>query len=189
MRKLSSVVLLAAALFLSAPAAAQNAAAPPAGSAQAVAQRALTALATRNADAFTRESHPQELAMFRARMLPGIQQAMNTAQKDQVLTVFAPARTFAEIEKLPADRLFTRYLQGAMNQMSATKLQITNTVLGQVAEGDSLAHVVYRQRIVAGTNPPASNVALLSLRRSPGGWKVIIEAGMMGTPGAQPPAR
>lgn len=174
------VLLLVAGL----PLAAQRQAAP-AGSARAVAQRTLAALSARNADAFAREASPQDLAAFRAQLLPGVQKALSGDQKAQALAMFAPARSYAEIEKIPAERLFALYLGAVMKRVGAAgPLQVENTILGEVPEADSLVHVVYRQRVRSGASS-SNNVALLSLRRTPGGWKVVLEAGQLGMGGPQ----
>ncbi|MBA2626667.1 MAG: hypothetical protein H0U85_01505 [Gemmatimonadales bacterium] len=179
------LALVVASVLIASPAAAQRTDAP-AGSARAVAQRALAALAARDAANFAREAHPQDLAVFRGRMLPGIREAMNGQQKPQVLATFAPAKTYAEIEKLPAERLFVMYLQSAMNRVAKPdQLKISNVIIGEVTEGDTVSHVVYRQRVVLGKNPPASNVTLISLRRTPGGWKLTLDATLMGGTPAQ----
>lgn len=185
-RSLTGIVVLAA--VLAAPVSAQRAAPP--GSARAVAQRTLAALAGRNADGFAREASPQDLAAFRAQLLPNLKQAMDGKQRAEVLAMFAPAKSYEEIEKIPSERLFALYLGAVMKRVaSAGPLQIQNTILGEVAEGDSLTHVVYRQRVKSGASS-ANNVMLLSLRRTPGGWKVVLEAGQLGM-GAPPqgPAR
>lgn len=186
-RSLAGLVVLG--LALAAPVSAQRATASP-GSATAVAQRTLAALAARNADGFAREASPQDLAAFRAQLLPNLKQAMDGKQRPEVLAMFAPAKSYEEIEKIPAERLFALYLGAVMKRVaSAGPLQIQNTILGQVSEGDSLVHVVYRQRVKSGSSS-ANNVTLLSLRRTPGGWKVVLEAGQLGMGGPQPgPAR
>jgi hypothetical protein len=154
--------------------------AAPAGSARAVAQRALSALATQDAAAFAREASPQDLAAFRTQFLPTAKKAFDGQQREQVLAMFPPAKTYADIEKLPPERLFSQYLQGVMARMAANgPLQVSNSILGEVAEADSMTHIVYRQRVAAGTDR-ANNVAILSLRRTPGGWKVVLQGGQLG---------
>ncbi len=154
--------------------------APAAGTARAVAQRTLTALAARNAEGFAREASPQDLAAFRAQLLANVQQALGTPQRAQALAMFAPAKSFEDIQKIPAERLFAIYLQTVMNRVAAAgPMTMTNTILGEVTEGDSLSHIVYRQHIASGTSK-ADNVSLVSLRRTPGGWKVTLEAGQLG---------
>ena len=176
-------------LAFAAPASAQRASAAP-GSARAVAERTLGALAARSPDGFAREASPQDLAAFRAQLLPNLKKAMDGKQRPEVLAMFAPAKSYEDIEKIPAERLFALYLGAVMKRVaSAGPLQVQNTILGQVPEGDSLMHIVYRQRVKSGASS-ANNVAILSLRRTPGGWKVILEAGQFGM-GGQPqgPAR
>jgi hypothetical protein len=179
-RSLTGIVVLG--LALAATVSAQRGSAPP-GSAKAVAQRTLAALAARNPDGFAREASPQDLAAFRAQLLRNLKQAMDGKQRPEVLAMFAPAKSYEEIEKIPAERLFALYLGAVMKRVaSAGPLQIQNTILGEVPEGDSLVHVIYRQRVKSGASS-ANNVTLLSLRRTPGGWKVVLEAGQLGMGG------
>jgi hypothetical protein len=183
LRSLAGAFMILAAAAV--PLAAQRQTAAP-GSARAVAQRTLAALSARNADAFAREASPQDLASFRAQLLPGVQKALTGEQKAQALAMFAPARSYQEIEKIPAERLFALYLNAVMKRVGAAgPLRVENTILGEVPEADSLVHVVYRQRVRSGASS-TNNVALLSLRRTPGGWKVVLEAGQLGMGG--PPA-
>jgi len=186
-RSLAGLVVVS--LALAAPVSAQRATAAP-GSARAVALRTLTALAARNADGFAREASPQDLAAFRAQLLPNLKQAIEGKQRAEALAMFAPAKSYEEIEKIPPERLFALYLGAVMKRVaSAGPLDVQNTILGEVPEGDSLVHVVYRQRVRSGASS-ANNVAILSLRRTPGGWKVVLEAGQLGM-GSSPsgPAR
>ena len=167
------------------PLLAQRQATAAPGSPRAVAQRTLAAQAARNPEAFAREVSPQDLAAFRAQLLPGIQKALAGENRAKALAMFAPAKTYAEIEKLPAERVYALYLGAVMKRVgSAGPLQVTNTLLGEVAEGDSLVHVVYRQR-VRSSSSGANNVAVLTLRRTPGGWKVVLDAGQAGMSGPQ----
>src|SRR6476469_2057104 len=106
------VLLLVAGMHL----AAQRQAAPP-GSARAVAQRTIVALSARSAATSAREASPQELAAVRAQLLPGVQKAMSGDQKAQALAMFAPARSYAEIEKIPAERLFALYRGAVMKRV------------------------------------------------------------------------
>jgi len=46
-------------------------------------------------------------------------------------------------------------------------------VLGEVAEGDTLSHVVYRARLTQGANQRV-DMAVLTLKKSPGGWKIFL---------------
>lgn len=182
-RQLAAAVSVA--LLTASPLVAQRQAPAAPGSPRAVAQRTLAAQAARNAEAFAREVNPQDLAVFRAQLLPTIQKALAGEKRAQALAMFAPAKTYAEIQKLPAERVYALYLGAVMRRVgSAGPLQVTNTILGEVPEGDSLVHVVYRQRVRSGSSG-ANNVAVLTLRRTPGGWKVVLDAGQAGMGGPQ----
>ncbi len=153
-----------------APLAAQGAAP---GSARAVALRSLAAQAAHNPSAFVRDIDPADLAAFRLQLLPSLKEMLAGQQQQQALRIFAPAKTYADIEKLSVDRLYAMYIKGAWDQ-APSGLVFTNTILGEVPEGSDLSHLVYRQRVRAGERE-ATSVTLMNLRRTPGGWKVQLE--------------
>ena len=183
----ASPLILAAALVIgAAPLHAQRAAparpapvrapapAQAAGSPRAVAQRVLNALSSRDAAAFARDVHPQEMANFREGLLPMLRQAAAANKQAEVVRFFPGAKSVAEIEKLSVERFFIGYLQGVFQRMEAAgNVRLTNTVLGEVAEGDTLSHIVYRARITQGRNERV-DMAVLTLKKSPGGWKIFL---------------
>ena len=69
-----------------------------------------------------------------------------------------------------------------MRIWSIVDSDITNSVIGEVLEGDALAHIVYRARI-ASPKESVANVTVLSLRRSPGGWKALLDGDLQGLAG------
>ena len=157
-----------------APAPARRAVAPAAGSPRIVAQRVLNALSGRDAAAFARDVHPQEMVNFRNGLLPMIRQAAAANKQAEVVRFFPGAKSVTDIEKLSVDRFFIGYLQGVFQRMEAAgNVRLVNTVLGEVAEGDTLTHVVYRARIIQGANERI-DMAVLTLKRSPGGWKIFL---------------
>ena len=158
-----------------------------AGSPRVVAQRVLNALSARDAVAFARDVHPQEMVTFRNGLLPMIRQAAAANKQADVVRFFPGTKSVGEIEKLSVERFFVGYLQGVFQRMEAAgNVRLTNTVLGDVAEGDSLSHIVYRARITQGPNERV-DMAVLTLKRSPGGWKIFLPGDFtaMGRAGGQ----
>jgi len=154
------------------PSAPSSAQAP--GSPRAVAQRVLNALGNRDAAAFARDVHPQEMANFREGLLPMLRQAAAANKQAEVVRFFPGTKSVADIEKLSVERFFIGYLQGVFQRMEAAgNVRLTNTVLGEVAEGDTLSHVVYRARLTQGANQRV-DMAVLTLKKSPGGWKIFL---------------
>ena len=179
---------ITALLVVSATAAqAQQARLPP-GSARAVAERVLGALSRKDAAAFARDVHPEAVAGFRLNVIQVLEQSPTPEQRTQGLQFFGGARSLEEFKRVPADQVFVAYMRRVFEQMSAAgNLQVTNTLLGEVPEGGNTAHVVYRARVTAGRDS-ATNIAVLSLRRSPGGWKALLSGDLQALNGPRPPA-
>jgi len=158
-----------------------------AGSPRAVAERVLASLARKDADAFTRDVHPEALAAFRTNVVRILEQSATPDQRAQGLKFFGGARSVDELKKMPAERVFVSYMRGVFGRMpSAPGLRITNSVIGEVLEGDALAHIVYRSR-VASAKESVANVTVLSLRRTPGGWKALLDGDLQGLAGPRTP--
>ena len=103
-----------------------------------------------------------------------LRQAAAANKQAEVVRFFPGAKSVAEIEKLSVERFFIGYLQGVFQRMEAAgNVRLTNTVLGEVAEGDTLSHIVYRARITQGRNERV-DMAVLTLKKSPGGWKIFL---------------
>ena len=156
-----------------------------AGSPRAVAERVLASLARKDADAFTADVHPEALVAFRSNVVRILEQSATPDQRAQGLQFFGGAKSIDELRKLPADRVFSAYMRGVFARMSARgPVQVTNSIVGEVAEGESLVHVVYRARVTQG-GQSVVNVAVLTLRRTPGGWKAQLEGDLQGLAGPQ----
>lgn len=169
---------------LAAPSAAQQPRArPDARSVRAVAERVLGALTRKDAIAFAAEVHPEAVAAFRSNVIRILEQAATPEQRAQALRFFGGARSVDDLRKMPSDQVFIAYMRGVFDRMSAAgSLQITNVILGEVAEGPNLVHVVYRARATSGSES-VENVTVLTLRRSPGGWKALLSGDLQGLTG------
>jgi hypothetical protein len=158
-----------------------------AGTPRAVAERVLASLARKDAEAFTRDVHPEAIAAFRANVVRILEQSATPDQRAQGLKFFGGARSLDELKKMPAERVFVAYMRGVFGRMpAAPELRITNAIIGEVLEGDSFAHIVYRSR-VASPKESVTNVTVLSLRRSPGGWKAQLDGDLQGLAGPRAP--
>ena len=186
----NAVLLVALAASAAAvPASAQGNPKQPvrAGSPRAVAERVLASLARKDADAFTRDVHPEAIAAFRTNVVRILEQSATPDQRAQGLKFFGGARSLDELKKMPPERVFAAYMRGVFGRMpAAPELRITNSVIGEVLEGDALAHIVYRSR-VASARESVANVTVLSLRRTPGGWKALLDGDLRGLTGPRTP--
>jgi hypothetical protein len=158
----------------------------PAGSPRAVAERVLASLARKDAEAFTADVHPEELAGFRTNVVRILEQSVTPDQRAKGLEFFGPAKSVEELRRMPAARIFAAYMRGVFTRMGARgPVQVSHVILGEVPEGDGVVHVVYRARVSQG-NQAMANVALLSLRRSPGGWKAMLTGDLQGLAAPEP---
>ncbi|HEU4799478.1 MAG TPA: hypothetical protein VFS94_02480 [Gemmatimonadales bacterium] len=145
-----------------------------AGSPRAVAQRVLGALASRNAAGFGRDMHPEALAAFKSGVVRGLSQVTAAGDKAEAEKFFQGDETFDQLSSMSAARFFTAYMGGVFQRMrDEGNVRVDYAVLGEVPEGNNLVHVVYRGRITAG-DQTMSDVDILTLRRSPGGWKALL---------------
>lgn len=145
-----------------------------AGSPRAVAERVLGALASRNATAFVSDMHPEALAAFKSGVVRGLSQVTAAEDKAEAENFFQGSEKFDQLSSMPADRFFSAYMGGVFQRMRQEgDVRVNYAVLGEVPEGTNLVHVVYRGRITAGDRS-LSDVDILTLRRSPGGWKALL---------------
>ena len=145
-----------------------------AGSPRAVAERVLGALASRNAAAFVSDMHPEALAAFKSGVVRGLSQVTAAEDKAEAEKFFQGSETFDQLSSMPADRFFAAYMGGVFQRMRQEgDVRVNYAVLGEVLEGSNLVHVVYRGRITR-EGQVLSDVDILTLRRSPGGWKALL---------------
>jgi hypothetical protein len=81
-----------------------------------------------------------------------------------------------QLENLPAEEFLARFLAGHANSeqsMEARPPLPVREVIGAVTAGDSLVYVVYSIRH-AGEHEPFENVDVLTVRRSPEGWRIML---------------
>lgn len=155
------------------------------GGPSVVAGRVLTALAERDAAAFVGDLHPEAVAVSRAGVLRVLDNAPTPEQRARALDFFGGISR-QELNGLPPDRFLVTYMQAVFQRMAAAgDIEMTNSVLGEVLEGDTLAHVVYRARVIA-RGDTATDVTVLTLRDSPGGWKALLTGNLRGLAGADP---
>lgn len=153
----------------------------PGGAAEApesVATRYGAALRGGDWHAVARLMHPTAVAQFRSLFTP-IVAADSSGQAAQALFGVASA---AEVAKLPDAEMFARLFgtlaekqPGFREMMSGS----TMTVIGHVAEGPDVAHVVYRLHMSMG-GMSIDKTDVLSMRRTGQTWGVLLSADLQG---------
>jgi hypothetical protein len=104
------------------------------------------------------------------------------------------AQTASELESLPAASVVERFLRVKhrphVRDGRPTDQVGTHRIIGEVLEGDRFAHVVFRQVFPIGQDPdvqssgtaaiaPREWVDVLTLRRTPDGWRATLNGGLV----------
>jgi hypothetical protein len=122
------------------------------------------------------DAPPEVRRWFAERTVPGL--ALSSLAED-----FAGIQTAAELETLTPAQIAAKALQGLFGRARG---EIARTWLGVVSEGADHAHAVYRVRFPSVPDDEGS-VGILSMRRTPTGWRVLWDGqGPFGLPGFGP---
>jgi hypothetical protein len=170
MNKLNWAVL-AAALVIAAPLAAQDTPAQ-------VAERYLATMKTRDWAANATLVHPAELDSLKAAFVDVARSDTSSAGLRALFNVSTPR----ELEALPPVQVYQRFVASTVGQQAEMTQFLSSAVfkvLGHVEEGDS-AYVVYRVTATASSGP-MTQVTVMSLRRVPGGWRTRLTDELRGT--------
>ena len=143
---------------------------------EATALAYFAALSANKLDAMSGMMHPEALAGFRSTLLPVIELAdKRDGGASDVLQMFDGVTTVAQLRKLDDVKFFTAFYAG----LTTLQPQIVEMLrdaeieaLGHVMEGSDVAHVVYRMTLNTGMSITRTEV--ISMRRRPGGWGVLL---------------
>jgi len=94
---------------------------------------------------------------------------------ESFLKGFAGVKTVEQLAALSPPALFASWLAGGEHVRKEEGKNVpptSRTILGQVPEGDTLAHVVYRITPPPPTQPEAA-LQMLTVRRENDGWRVL----------------
>lgn len=131
---------------------------------------------------------PAELPRWRRRTLSMLRHAEAEPEGAAVLAEWGVA-LLPELEGLSDADLFERWLRafslearmriGFLPDHVPPPPRIRRTVLGGVREGDSLAHVLYREA-AAGPGAQPGSVRIATLRRTGAGWRLGMDYDLLG---------
>jgi len=160
-------------------AAAQEPAAPEAGTPEKTAHDQLEALRAGDWQKFTAHMHPKALRRFKEMMVPV---AAAVSKSDAATARNARKAVFADmplerLEASPPEIFFERFMQnfGAMNPGLTEAYKTTiPTYLGQVQEG-AMVHVLARYSRKMG-NETVSEVTVASFEKDGGEWKGLLSS-------------
>ncbi|HYJ81030.1 MAG TPA: hypothetical protein VEW03_15565 [Longimicrobiaceae bacterium] len=124
--------------------------------------------------------HPQALESFKA----GFVRLAAPSEAAGALEAVFGVRNVAELQAVPAAELYERFMRKSVSESSGMQ-ELFDTaefqVVGHVAEGEETAHVVYRLRAVT-EGMEVTRLAVITLRRHQGAWKVVLTGEVAGFP-------
>lgn len=141
-----------------------------------VAEKALRALKEDRISDFAGTMHPDALAQLKAMLLSVAGAADQQGQADEILALFDGIRTLDELRKLDDAAFFISFFKAMMEQRPEIKNALRGMslkVIGHVAEGDGVVHVVYRGT-VSTEGLTITKMAVMSLKSTESGWGMLL---------------
>lgn len=165
-------------LFLASAAGVQGQTKPAEGgkSPEAVAARALSALKESRIADFGRAMHPEALKQLKSTLLAVVDAAEEKERVDEILSLFKDAESAADLRKLDDVAFFTAFFEGAMEKQPRLRNALrgmTLDVIGHVAEGADVIHVVYRGTVTQG-EVKVSKMSVMSLKANGDDWGMLL---------------
>lgn len=129
--------------------------------------------------------HPEALADVQE-MMQGMIALVGTEDEGQLREMFGVA-SVEEFNRLTPAQTFERLLRWQLEkpEMREVLSGAQASVLGHVAEGDTLAHVVYRMRMSVG-EMSVDQVQVAPVKRADGQWRVLLTGSFAGMMNAVP---
>jgi hypothetical protein len=127
-----------------------------------------------------KQFHTQQLQMAQAwqHMPAELAPPPREGRRNPGVMGFARVETLQELEALSPEEAFARWLEGhelkPENYDDGRPPLALRTILGAVAEGDSVVHVVYRIHTDVGRYGRTNETEVMTAKRSPAGWRVLI---------------
>lgn len=131
---------------------------------------------------FVAVMHPDALADFKKMMMPVVKLAVAKKKEAKVMGLFKGVKTAAQLEKMPPPQVFAAFYKGLLAVMPSLTQALAGSkmeVLGHVAEGKDLAHVVYRTTMSLG-QVKAVKVDVVSCRLYKGKWMILLSSNLEG---------
>lgn len=119
---------------------------------------------------------PKALKDFRAMLAP-VLDAVPNGQGGSMIAMLFDAESADSLKRASDAEYFASFIAGTM-RMSGSELE-SNEIIGSVAEGDDLRHVVTRSTASA-QGVRITNMEVISLRKTPQGWRVLLKGDMTG---------
>ena len=176
-KKIVGLMIIAVMLFTAGLVWAQSLATP-----EAAVKAYMALLQKEKINEFVAVMHPGALADFKKMMMPVVKLATAKKKEAQVMTLFKGVKNAALLEKMPPAQVFAAFYKGllvVMPKLSDALAGSKMEVLGHVAEGKELAHVVYRATMSLG-QIKSVKVDVVSCRLYKGKWMVLLSSNLEG---------
>ena len=145
---------------------------------KAVTERLSTTLKKGDWEGYSRLMHPEALARFRKMFAP----LADLPDAQEALPALFGVEGPEQFRKLTDREVFVRLMANLEESVPGFGEALRNlemTVVGQVPEGNDLMHVVYRSD-TAVDKLTVTSTNVLTLRRTAGGWRVLLTANIEG---------
>ncbi len=116
--------------------------------------------------------HPDALASMK-RIFANV---IKTDTSGEASKAIFGVKNAAEFDQLAGTAVFERlmaFIMQASPSMKTVMANTTSTILGQVAEGSDLVHIVYRTQIKLGSDE-LNEVDLMSFKKTGNGWRALL---------------
>jgi len=166
------------AMFLALATASHGQPKPAAGekSPEAVAAHALSALKANRIADFARAMHPEAIKQLRSTLLSVVDAAEKKGRVEEALSIFKDVGSAAELRKLDDVGFFTAFFEGVMEMQPRLRdpfRGMTLDMIGHVAEGADVIHVVYRGTVTQGETK-VSKMSVMSLKANGDDWGMLL---------------
>jgi hypothetical protein len=149
---------------------------------EAVAANALASLKENRIGDFAAAMHPEALKALRSTMLSVVDAAEAKGRTAEALATFKNVRSADELRKLDDVAFFTVFLEGMMQvqpRLRDALRGMTSDVIGHVAEGPDVVHVVYRGTVTQG-DVKLTKLSVMSLKSNGDGWGMLLTGDIEG---------
>jgi len=135
-------------------------------------------------DAFAECMHPSALARFKTMMWPIFELIADkdTTANAAALAMFGLEKSDSGLVDIPPGQVFANFMRGLANFLPEFKSAMESSrseYIGEIAEGDSLVHIVARSSAAAG-GTEVTEMEVVTVRRYGEEWRLELSGKMEG---------
>ncbi len=128
------------------------------------------------------ETRPPELPEAVAKYFDEMQTRVRAQMGNPIVIGFARVQSFAELEQLPQDEFYARWLEASAprpeNYDDGRGPISRRNVIGEVHESPTLVHVVYRIQTDVGRYGNTEETEVITAKHTPDGWRLLMTRDM-----------